>query len=225
MTWRKSMPGKYEYGPEHTNSNVICAIDIRTGGPDPTCSDLLEVAFLPVDHSFRFNSSFNLFHVKIRPEWPVDKKYARLSEEKLKEYTYGCPDSVTARTRFEKWTEETVKLKKYKKIMPLVWDWSSIKPFIQNWLGSSFDDLVHESVRDMLSTLNFMNDRYSYWGEEVIFKHPQFGQLLARMKLGLIETNSVTANCMGLIQANHELMRKWIPGALKNGLGDSQGIF
>jgi hypothetical protein len=207
-----NIDAKLNWGPIHTNSNVICAVDVRVGGEDATNSDLLEVCFLPLNHSYRPHENFVLFNPKIRPSWKVDKKLARLSNDALEEYKQSSFDSVTARTAFEQWCEHSLKLKHNKKVLPLVWDWTSKKPFIEMWLQSSFGDLIHDSVRDMLPVLNFMNDRADFWGDEIIYKHPTFEQLVKRSEVELIDRNSLGANCKALSDVYRYLLKGYIAG-------------
>jgi hypothetical protein len=207
------MPKNLSWGPVHANNNVICAIDIRVGGDDPLRSDLLEVCFLPVNHSYKIHPHFLMFSAKIRPAWPVDGKIARLNQEALATFVTSSQDGVTARSMFERWCEQTLQLKKHKKVLPLVWNWARMVPYLQLWLGSSYEDLIyHESVRDLLAVLNFINDRNDFWGEEVPFKHPRFGEIVNRNDVELIERNSLSANCDAMIKAYNQLLRGYIPG-------------
>src|SRR4051812_55789 len=110
---------KFRWGPEHANSNVICAMDIRVGGPDPDMSDLLEIAILPMSSTYKMHPEFKLFSIKVRPCWPVDNRYSRVSQESLDaDYKTSPFDSVGALRVFETWVEETLQLGKHKKIMP-----------------------------------------------------------------------------------------------------------
>lgn len=203
-------PKKLLHGPEHTNNNVVCAIDIRVGGLDPSCCDVLEICFVPLNHSFKVSGDFGLFHTLIRPSWPVDKKIAKLSEDTLKEHR-AAPDAVTALDMFETWFQQ-MNLPRHKKIMPLVWNWMDIQPYLKIWLtGSYFTDFIHESVRDCLPLLNYVNDRCSIMGEEVPYKHPTFGQLVCRSDVELLERNSLMANCKALSDAYRVILGRRLP--------------
>lgn len=201
---------KLLHGPEHVNNNLICAIDIRVGGTDPMTSDLLEICVLPLNHSFKVSADFGLFHTMIQPAWPVDLKHAGLGKETLKEYL-GAPDSVLALELFEQWLLE-LNLPKHKKIMPLVWNWSDVFPYLKIWMtGRNYGDFMHESVRDCLPLLNYVNDRQSLMGQEVTFKHPTFSQLTCRSGVELIERNSVLANAKALSDVYRHIMGLRLP--------------
>lgn len=212
------------WGPIHSNNNVICAIDIRTGGPDPMRADLLEVCIVPVDHSFRVHSQFGMFHLKIRPSWKVDTKHARISADKFTEFQQSPFDASGAQDLFERWTQTALGLKKHKKIMPLVWNYEQTRPWLKLWLGDSgYDHFIHENVRDMMTLLNFVNDRYAFYGEEVPYKHPTFGQLTVRSGVSLIERNCLASNCKALIDVYNFMMRVYVPGGVSTRVVDTAG--
>lgn len=203
-------PKKLLHGPEHVNCNLICAIDIRVGGTDPMTCDMLEICVLPLSHSFKVSSDFGLFHTKIQPSWPVDRKLAGISNEVMPEYL-SAPDSVLALELFETWFLQ-LGLPKHKKIMPLTWDWGFTQPYLKIWMtGRNYGDFIHESVRDCLPLLNYVNDRQSLMGEEVKFKHPTFGQLTTRTDVELIERNSVLANAKALSDAYRYILGLRLP--------------
>lgn len=201
------------WGPAHLNANILCAVDIRVGGDDPFTSDLLEICVLPISCTYKVSPHFTLFNVKMRPNWPIDQRLAGLSDPDVKDYKQSGVQSEAARGMFERWFTHTLQPMKHKKIMPLVWDWAAQKPWLKLWLGSSFDEIFHENVRDCMTLLNFINDRYDKWGDkDVPFKQPTFTQLLTRQEITLIERNSVLANCKALQEAYYNLLRGYIPG-------------
>lgn len=192
---------KLRWGPDHVNSNVMCAIDIRRGGEDADNSDLLEVCFLPVGPSYKLSSEFKLCQIKMRPSWRVDTKVARVSKEHLDEFTKSPFDAVTGFSIFERWFA-TLDLREHKKIIPLVWDWARIRPFLVNWMGPiNFAHHIDENVREARSVLNFINDRADISGQKIEFVAPKFSQFLSKNRVELIDTNSVPANCDALIKA------------------------
>ena len=206
------MAANTRWCPIHCNNHVICAIDIRTGGPDPNCADLLEVCFLPVDHSFRVSKEFGLFHLRMRPAWKVDKKWAQISEPVLEEFKNSLFDTSRGYEMFERWFTDTLQMKLHKKIMPLVWNYESIRPWLKMWMGDlGFEHHIHENYRDCMSMLNWWNDRHAYFGEEVPYKHPTIGQLMIRSGVQLLERNSVMANCKGIVECYHHMVKDYVP--------------
>lgn len=203
---------KLNFGPTHNNSNLTCAIDIRVGGTDPSRSDLLEVAFLPLNHSYKVHPQFKLFQMKIRPSWKVDRKIAHLNAENIQDYEKSPFDAVESVGMFCRWAD-ALQLKERKQILPLVWDWAFVKSYLQIWLGEeTFAHYMSESHRDLMGVSNFINDRHDVWGEEVPFKNITLSQVLNRKGIDLIERNSITANCVGLIELNRAFLHDFVPG-------------
>lgn len=198
---------KLNWGPIHANSNVLCVIDIRTGGTDPRESDLLEVCFLPLNHSYKPHPEFPMFNIRMRPSYPVDLKQARLSKDKLVDFKESPLDSIKGGEVFEAWTERLA-LKEHKKIIPVAWNWIEIQPWIKFWLGDlTYEHYIHESHRDLLVLLNFINDREDYFGSEPPYKHPTFGQLLGRSGVKLFDRNSLPANCVALSECYRHILQ------------------
>lgn len=210
---------KLHWSPEHCNSNVLCAIDIRVGGTDPSCSDLLEVAFVPLNHSFKMHTQLNLFSLKMRPSWPVDNRVAHLNAETLEEYKKSSVDGQGGYALFEHWCQTTLELKTNKKIMPVCYDWSYMKPFLKAWMGEEgFEYHVSESIRDVQCMMNFVNDRHSFWGDDVPYPIIKRSQLFRRNGVGLVERNSLLAVCKGVIDIYGLTLRKFLPGHTPNPL-------
>lgn len=206
------MAANTRWGPIHCNNNVICAIDVRTGGPNSERADLLEICFLPVNHSFQVSKDFSLFHLKFRPVWPVDKKYAQINDDVLNQHKMSCFDAAKGYELFERWFVDTLGMKQHKKIMPLVWNYETVRPWLKAWMGDfGFEYHIHENYRDCMSLLNWWNDRHAYFGEEVPYKHPTFGQLVTRSGVKLVERNSVPSNCKALVECYHHMVKDYVP--------------
>jgi hypothetical protein len=195
----------------HNNSNLTCAIDIRVGGHEPSTSDLLEVAMIPLNHSYVMHPEFSIFQIKIRPSWKVDKKVARLNADNIEDFEKSPFDGIESADMCARWFE-TLQMRTRKKIIPLVWDWSHIKPYLQIWLGTWFEEIISDMHREVMSAVNFVNDRCDLWGEEVPVKACNFKQALCRHEIELIENNSLSANCLGLIKLNRSMLSGFIPG-------------
>lgn len=206
----------YRWGPVHLNSNSICAIDIRTGGPNAIATDLLEVAIIPVNHSFKMHEEFTPFITKIRPVWKPDWEYAGVSSDKIEQYE-NAPDSVRAIEMFENWCETSLQLKPQKMIYPLVFGWERIAPFLKNWLGFVGEQMITDCIRDNQHLMNFYNDRASIWGDDALFVNNTFAGFLKRLDINLIERNSLLANCKANIDAYNKMLRRFIPGYASKG--------
>lgn len=199
---------KLRYGPTHTNLNMICALDIRVGGLDPLTSDLLEVCIMPLNHSYRPHQEFPPFNICIRPSFLVDLKIASLNKDRFQEqFVESINDVVKVEELLNYWWGN-IRVKPDKRIIPLVWDWPEKKKWLQHWLGETYSEIFHESYRDALPLLNFINDREDYRGEEPPYKFPTFDQLIVRSGMTLLQRNSLMANCKALSDCYRYLLHQ-----------------
>ncbi len=189
---------KLRWGPNHLNSDMIVALDIRVGGEQPYNSDLLEVCFMPLNHSYKPHPEFAPFNIRIRPDFDVDNKIAGIDKQTLKTEHVMPADQVC--NLLEAWWS-AIRAKPSNKMCILCWDWPTKKPWIEHWLTGSYSELIAESYRDSLPLLNFVNDRSDYRGEEVTYKQPTFSQLVTRSGYKLIARNSLMANCLALSES------------------------
>src|ERR1700744_364552 len=134
---------KLRFGPMHTNGNVIVAFDIRVGGTDPFNSDLLEVCFMPLNHSYRPHPEFGPFNLCLRPSYPVDKKIAHLSLSRLEtEFISSPTDAISGAELFGHWWRG-IRPGPENKMQFLCWDWASKKPWLESWLEGDYLEWVH----------------------------------------------------------------------------------
>lgn len=203
---------KINFGPVHNNANLTCAIDIRVGGSDPNCSDLLEVAFLPLDAKYKLHTEFKPFQLKMRPSWPVDKKVAKLNATNIKDYETSPFDQIGGQGLFTRWAD-SLELRTRKKIIPLVWDWAKVQPYLKMWLGDlTFEHYIFKNSRDLMTVINFINDRGDYWGDEIPFKILKRTNMFTRLNVQLIDENSVVANALAMIESYNLMLRGYIAG-------------
>jgi hypothetical protein len=178
---------------------MICAVDIRVGGSDPLVSDLLEICILPLNHSYKPHEEFPPFNVSMRPSFLVDLKVARLNKDRFREqFEQSLLDQIKGVELFEYWWN-MIRIKEQKKIIVLTWDWPVVKPWLQNWLGDhNFEYNFHETYRDLVPLMNFLNDREDYYGNPVKFVIPTFENVAKRSGHTLIDRNSLVANCVAM---------------------------
>lgn len=199
---------KLNYGPIHTNNNMICAVDIRVGGLDPTLSDLLEICVMPMNHSYRPHAEFAPFNLSIKPSFLVDLKVAKISKPVLEEqFLYSAIDAIKAAELFEHWWTQ-IRVRPNKQIICLTWDWPTKKPWLKYWLDTAFEELFTESYRDLLPMLNFINDREDFFGNDIPYKVPSFSQLVFRSGLTLLSRNSLLANCKAMSDCYRYLLHQ-----------------
>jgi hypothetical protein len=189
---------KLRWGPHHLNLNVICAVDVRVGGESPETSDLLEVCFMPLNHSYRPHQEFAPFNICIKPSYPVDLKTARLSKDRFQEqFLTSAFEAVKAVELLEHWWS-AIRARPNNQLVCMAWDWTRVQPWLRYWLDPIYSEIISESHRDLVSLLNFINDREDYYGEEPPYKAPTLQQLITRSNVQLIDRNSLLANCKAM---------------------------
>ena len=185
---------KLNHGPMHTNSNRIAAIDVF--GDE---RNIFEVTLFPINHSFRIDQTKKPCYIKMRPTWPIESWVPK----KVADYPL---DEVDGRTYLENWCTEELDLKLHKKLMLVAWDWASVKPKLQNWLGSSYHEIVHDTVRDVNSMMNFLRDRMSAWGEDLGVRHDAFTNTLKAFNVERLDKTTV-GNCRALAELYMKMCR------------------
>src|SRR5688572_4310889 len=69
------MPSSIFWGMQHLNSNVMCALDIKTTGPDPDRHHIVELCILPLDYMLEPHKELLLCHLRIQPPDIADVDY------------------------------------------------------------------------------------------------------------------------------------------------------
>lgn len=195
---RGNKDAKLNHGPMHTNLNVIVAVDIRVGGNDPFNSDLLEVCFMPLNHSYRPHPEFGPFNLCIHPSFRVDLKIANLSKPRFEtEFLGATQDGINAAELFGHWWT-SIRARPDKKMQFLCWDWASKKPWLENWLDGLYLEIVDPVARDVMTLMEFLNDRNDYHGELPPFPIQTFSAMLNYSGTELLQRNSLMSNCKAL---------------------------
>lgn len=201
------MAANTRYGPIHANNNVICAVEVVQWGE---LGSPVEVAFYPLDHSFRPNHRFKHFHLKMKPDFPNDETELKKAHQKV--YTEAAYDSLAGYSLFELWVEKDLELKNRKRLQPLVWDWATVRPVLKRWMGDcGFEHHIMDTPRDLMTLLNFVNDRHDRWGETVPYVHPTKNQLFNRSGVKLID-DGLTASALGLAEVYSLMLSQRFPG-------------
>jgi hypothetical protein len=199
---------KLRYGPHHTNLNMIVAIDIRVGGEDVLCSDLLEVCAMPLNHSYKPHPEFPPFNLPIKPSYPVDLKIAGLSRERFAdEFLSSAHDAIKVGELFCTWWK-AIRPKPDKKIIPFVWDWHRVQPWLDFWLGGEYLEIFHETHRELMSVMHFLNDREDYYGNDIFYKMQTFGNVVTNSGTELLMRNNLMANCKALSDCYRSMLHK-----------------
>jgi hypothetical protein len=189
---------KLNYGPMHLNNNILVAIDIRVGATQPLMGDLLEVCFMPLNHSYRPHPEFTPFNLTMKPNFPVDLKVAGLNKPRFDEqYVVGGLDSIKVAELALDWWRR-IRAKPDKRLVPVVWDWPSKKPWLEYWLDGEYLEIFADTHRDIMSVMHFLNDRDDYHGTDIRYKVGGFTNLVKGSGLDLIDRNSLMSNCKAI---------------------------
>lgn len=156
--------------PVHLNNNLLCAIEVKTTGPNPRNHDILQIAVLPLDATWKPNRNYLPFVTDIRPRFienisdKPDFKRPILSEIILRGLTYG-----EAADLFDEWFNK-LDLPLHKKIAPVSHNWFHVGRFIEEWVGfEHFKHYFDHRYRDLACTMLTFNDHHNYFGENLTY--------------------------------------------------------
>lgn len=158
----------------HFNENMAAGIAIKTTGPDPDIHEIMQICVFPLTSKFELSKKIIPFYTDIRPvkdeaDFMLNK--SNLSDDKLKsifENVQDIPQLVAE--QFDRWMENKIKLRFSKKLLPVVYNWAYIKPFIRNWLGPiNFNSYFSHEYRDLMSAALYCNDYSDINNHEVIY--------------------------------------------------------
>jgi len=143
----------------------MAAITIKTTGIRPFHSDLVGMTIMPLGIDMRMSKDFlpiNLSFSPSRPENHITGPAPVVSRAKLVEIIKGGVLPSGARDRFELWYK-SLKLKPAKRIIPLVWDWARMRPFLEDFFGYAkgipiIDEYFSPEVRSLRDVTTYLND-------------------------------------------------------------------
>jgi len=166
----------------HFNSNLACAISIKTSGPIPMKYEVCEITVLPLDSFYRPNKNFQLLNLSIQP---IGSEHSgtHMSEAKFLKYkSNGYPSDKSA-WLFEHWYAK-LNLGKEKRIIPFCYDWPLTKMFLGDWLGFSYLDLYFSpEYRDPTCIAAFQNDMADWNSRQIPYPKTKFSYLLSQSKI------------------------------------------
>jgi hypothetical protein len=202
------MPNAY-FGMQHMNNNLMCSIQIRTSGPNPGEHEILQLAVMPLNRFLKVHDDIPIFDMKFKMEYPgnLDQDYCRLTNTALAECAVRGVDKYKMVEIFDYWYRE-IKLPFRKKILPLGYDWGSIKPFLVEWLGQAlYDDIFASEYRDVLQCALFMNDRAGVRCDKITFPKTDFGYLCSCARIEHIDKGAPLSDCEAVAQLYDHLLR------------------
>lgn len=210
---------------KHLNRNLMVAIAIRTTGPYSYHHDIAEVSAIVVNSQLEMHPEYTPFNMYIQPtrleniDWEelklykiednnLDYRQFKLNKRMLETYITKGVESSYAGDLFIKWFENLC-LRRTKKIMPLVYDWSFSKPFFVDWLGKLYVDIIFDQrYRDLKVCSLFMNDRAGYRCDiHMPFAKNNFRYLCSQMKVELIDENNTLHDAYAMIEVYRRMCK------------------
>lgn len=192
----------------HLNSNILCAVAIRTTGPVVGKHKLLEILVIPLTGDCKIDKNISLFNILFKPdeidmqraEYNLDNELVMKCMGQGFEYNDGAE-------LFEKWLAK-LRLRTFKKIMVLCHNWAAKKPFIEDWLQpTGFNFAFHEEYRDPQAVGLFLNDRYDVRNDPYPFPKVKLSFMAAVQKLEYEHRlPTVTDECDVLIRLYRTLL-------------------
>lgn len=195
------MPSSTWFGPQHINENMLCAIGIKTTGKDHDVHELIDVAALPLDAGWDMRNDRPIFHVGIKPENLTNLSFGTIEHSKAdvaNKILWGKDASACA-DMFVTWFE-SLKLREGKKVVPLAWNWPDVSVWLRNWLGNkTFDYIFDWRFRDVLSTINHINDTLDLSGNTIVFPKITIGSIALRSNIERIRPETALTRAKVLV--------------------------
>jgi len=161
------------YQARHWNGNQVCSIDLETSGLDPLIHEILQLAILPLDQSYKPRRDVPPLYINILPESPDCVDYKHISRKKyLATVAHGF-HVESAKEVFYQWYKKLrLPVSKYgrpKRIIPLGHNFNAHdRNFLLKWLGREEYDLFFSPLaRDTMTASLFVNDRDDMHNEDV----------------------------------------------------------
>lgn len=197
---------------QHWNGHQLCAIDIETGGLDPSWHEILQICILPLDANCEIRQDIIPFCIDMKPEHPtrVEPEARRKNGISLERMMRGH-DQDKAKDLLEDWVNKLklpyTQYGNRKRIQPLGQGFSFDKGFIQAWLGiESYSSIFDGRHRDTEIVAAYLNDLAAMHAEKVPFSKINLSWLCKELKVPLERAHDAMADCV----ATAEVYRKLI---------------
>lgn len=208
------------------NGNLLCSVAIRTTGIYPRHNELCEIAILPINEQLELSTAFLPYIMNIQPVRMENVNYEEIKQHKIadnnldyrvfstsREMLRTCVMSGTEETKaadlLVKWCEQNIKRFHLKKIIPLCYDWSFCRQFIEDWLGQkTFNLCFDQRVRDIHSAALFLNDRAG-WRDDISypFAKSNLRYICNKMHANHSDENNALADAVALITAYRNMCK------------------
>lgn len=192
----------------HLNSNVLCAISIKTTGPNPAKHELIEICVIPLDPKLGIDKTKIPFNLYIKPDFPdrVDWDHCKIRDHDFMRICETGFDKYEAAEMFDAWFRK-LKLPERKRIMPLAHDWASQRDYIKEWLQpTDFALKIDHRYRDTMVIGSFLNDYNDRRNEQCPFPKVKLTYMAAMTKIDYVRPNNVVEECDIIIKLYRALV-------------------
>ncbi len=191
---------------KHLNSNLLCAVAIKTTGPDPKKHELLEIAIIVLSPDCKVSKKHMPFNILFRPEKIQRAAYSLKNELVTKCMGHGV-DLYDAAEMLDDWFEK-LELRRGKQIMVLNHSWAKNRGFIEDWIQpTSFEKMFSKEYRDPQSIGLYINDRCDFRNEPCTFPKVKLSYMCSVQKLDYEQgLPTVIDECAGTIELYRSLI-------------------
>lgn len=172
------MPKNYTTMPS-LNGNLLVSTDFETTGPDPDRHEIIQIAFVPLDHNLEPVETIRPFYSNIAPMHPetADPESTRVHKLDLDWLRVHAPSQDRVQDNFLKWVEG-IELAFDRRLVILAHNVSFEVKFLTKWLGQrGYDSIFNNQVRDSMSFAAGLNDMAFQRGRKPLFDRVALGWL------------------------------------------------
>ncbi len=192
------------------SGNLMVSVDLETTGVRAGYHDIIQIAIMPLDSSFRPLDGVRPFYTTVAPRKPERAEPMALIKNHLDltDLVMNAPSSDRVVDLLIEWFEK-LELPFGKRLVPMAHNWAFEQSFLSSWLGPAMmDDLFHFHARDSMLYAIGLNDKAESMGEAIPFARVSLGSLCN--KLGIINTNphDALADCMAGAELYRELLKR-----------------
>lgn len=185
----------------HWNGSRACVVNAITNGPDPTYHEMIQLTFVLLDNMLDPAKGVKLYFLNLKPECPesADGYHMWKNGKEVQRVTMSGVSPETARIHFYAWYEGLGIQKRSsgetKKLIPIAYDYTTIKPFLIRWLGAEdeYRKFFSHEYRDIIGATSLLNDASSFHAERAPFPHITLGRICSRVG---VPKYGVKPNCL-----------------------------
>ena len=194
----------------HQNSSILGSIAIETNGPNPLEHDIIEVCVLILDSDFKPNRKYLPFNLRMIPPNPGNADYKNMRMNKVEYYKLlqNSLEHDRIADLFEEWYNR-LGLRLNKGIMPVVYDWQNIYPFLQKWLGFEHTKFYfHPQVRDLHCATVYENDKSAYHVDQTPFPKVDLQYITSVLRIERKRPHNPMQDCIVVPKCFRRVMKE-----------------